>query len=272
MSRLATQMLCYLLLALAGAWFGAARAEAEAPPPIRVEFADVEFGAGERAAMQAMVEREYRKVVAFLGTGPHSPIEMRVTDWYRGEAVRVTTAYSWRGLVVIPSRVFRMGVMPTAHEIAHVVAGHGANQVLVEGLAVHVHGRFGEQPAFPNFRMSVAAALAQSLSRVAADSSGGTVPASDALALSIVERELGAGRTLSMVDVGNWLNDLDQPQRRRAAYLMAGSFVGYVVEDVLKGDMAAFMRIYRSGDYAGVTGQSLARLEAAWRIKIAAGG
>ena len=141
------------------------------------------------------------------------------------------------GRVVIPPRILARGIAPTAHEITHVLAGRGASVVLTEGLAVLTQVRFGEQPAFPNFNQPLAAQLAR------------LPPLDAAPRLDEVER---------------WIEDFADAGRRRLGYLIAGMFCEHLLMERLAGNRAAFLRFYRSGDYAGAFGVDGAEAFARW--------
>lgn len=190
------------------------------------------------ASLQIMVNREYARVAEYLGQARPRRVAIRIADSHRGLQVGVATAFVESGVVVIPTGIFRRNLMPSAHEIAHVLAGRAANVMLAEGLAVHLHDRFGEQPAFPTFRASLDEALRTELARNA----------------------IAAPR---MTDVEDWIGEMGQP-RRRAAYLIAGSFNRFLIERVLEGDVRRYLRLYADGEYERATGKPLAVLEEWW--------
>lgn len=247
-----------LAVALAGAAL-AVQAETAASAPISVFTTDAAVGADDVAAVEAIVRREYNGVARFLGIEQLRPIRIHVGAEYRGRTVEVSVAYTTSGLILIPTRIYQRGLMPTAHELTHIMAGLGANLALTEGLAILAHDRHGEQRAFPNFGMPVKAALTQRLNRLA--SAAGSSPAD---ARRAVEAAINGGRTPNASDLDRWIADFGEPNRRMTAYLMAGAFTEYLLDAQLAGDMSAMMRVYKSGGYVRETGRSADELMSAW--------
>jgi len=182
------------------------------------------------AELTARLGRERDQVAAFLGL-PARPIAVHIGDHWRGRPVEVTRAWPEFGRVVIPPRILARGIVPSAHEITHVLAGRAASATLTEGLAVLTHARFGEQPAFPNFGQPLEPALAALLVRLP--------PLARAPALAEVER---------------WIEDFTDGGRRRLGYLIAGLFCEHLLTERFAGDRERFFQLYRSGDYAAALG------------------
>ena len=193
------------------------------------------------AALTARMTRERDNVAAFLGLSAERPLAIHIGDTWRGRPVEVTRAWPEFGRVVIPPRILARGIAPTAHEITHVLAGRGASVMLTEGLAVLTHARFGEQPAFPNFGQPLDTALAALLARLP---------------------PLAAAPSLDQLD--RWIEDFSDSGRRRLGYLIAGLFCEHLLLERLGGDRERFLRLYRSGDYAGMLGDSSADVFARW--------
>ncbi len=124
------------------------------------------------------------------------------------------------------------------HEIVHIYAP-SQNRFLAEGLAVHLHTRLAGNPAFPNF--------GEDLARSAA-------------------RSLWAARSLALLNNVRTPEPLGSIMDERTAYIIAGSFVGFLIEN--RG-LARFRDLYETTDYAKAYGQSLATLEQEWRASLA---
>jgi hypothetical protein len=214
---------------------------AAAVEPITVSCGEESEAVCDREALIARLTQERDRVATFLGIASDQPISIHIGDTWRGRAVEVARAWpEWRH-IVIPPRILARGIAPTAHEITHVLAGRGASSLLTEGLAVLTHARFGEQPAFPNFGRQLEPALSLAL--------GATGP-------------LEAAPTLAQIDA--WIAGFDDFPRRRLGYLIAGMFCEYLLLQRLDGDRAAFLRLYRSGDFLALVGEDGDRLLARW--------
>lgn len=219
---------------------GAARASVP-QPHVTIEEAAPDVTPDDREAVVAMLRREYVRVASYLGVADGPAVRVRIVERYRGMEVRVATAYPERGLILIPPSIARRGLIPGAHELTHLIAGRGASQTLTEGLAVYIHDKFGEQPAFPTFRTDLRSGLRQALARL----------------------DLAAHPTLDEIE--GWIGDFDRQSHRRYAYLAAGAFVGFLIEDIFRGDLRRFMDFYRTGDLAAASGLAPGRAERRFR-------
>jgi hypothetical protein len=194
-----------------------------------------------RQQIQALADqavRERTALVGFLGNDV-GPIAVIVRD--KGNAFHKPPA-----TIHIPSRLIRKSHAITAHEITHLLTQGWASRVLKEGLAVYAQQRFGEQQGWPNYRRSVHAAARHWLSdkRVAI-------------------------RTLEDAETTFRTAQPGETERKLAAYSLAGSWVSWILDMKLDGDITRFMsQLYRSGDYEGVLKQPAEGLEQEWRAFI----
>jgi hypothetical protein len=219
----------------------AAAVPAAAAEPITVTCGEEAEAVCDREPLIARLTKERDLVAAFLGFDAEFPILVHIGDSWRGRPVEVARAWPEARRIVIPPRILARNIAPTAHEITHVLAGRGASTLLTEGLAVLTHARFGEQPAFPNFGRPLVQALELSLGVVG---------------------PLEAAPTLAQVE--SLIGGFEDFPRRRLGYLIAGLFCEYLLLEHLGGDRAAFLRLYRSGDYAGILRESGDALLARW--------
>ncbi|MBI2361240.1 MAG: hypothetical protein HYV04_20430 [Deltaproteobacteria bacterium] len=120
------------------------------------------------------------------------------------------------------------------HEITHIYAPHD-NRFLQEGLAVYLQDKIGGNPAFPNFGEDL------------------WVLARDRLSFDI---------SLASLNHVRFPTPLGIRVGERNAYILAGSFVGFLIE---KYGMPMFRRLYETEDYDIVYGKSLEILEKEWR-------
>lgn len=128
---------------------------------------------------------------------------------------------------------------PFIHELTHHYVNK-AGDFFSEGLAVYTQEQLGRNPSGPNYGAD--------LHRKIADM--------ELMPLSRIASVQSLGRGLPEDEVVT-------------AYLQAGSFVKYLVEDISKKDTKPFMKFFIvDGDYKGNFGTSLEELEAGWREKI----
>jgi hypothetical protein len=196
-----------------------------------------ELTVGEAYAYCQQAVRERSKVAAFWGPTWTEPLRVHVSSTYRISRALVPGHLGNRGFIEMPLRRARENTGALLHEIVHVYAPHD-NRFLAEGLAVYLHARLAENPAFPNF--------GEDLPRL-------------------------AGRSLSGVTSLDALNAVRTPQPlgsvmdERTAYILAGSFVGFLIE---RHGLTAFRTLYETGDYQRAYGTSLGALEHEWRAAL----
>jgi hypothetical protein len=193
-------------------------------------------------SLQSEAEREAQAIASALGTDLDETVRILIAKEFHGHRADISRSYPEAFLIIIPPHVLDRRIVPLAHELTHVIAGSGADAVFAEGLAVYNQGRFGTDPAFPNFGRPIGAALREA---IMARYGAKTWPE----AVGKFEIELGPvpDRTILL---SRWIGDVNDTEDRTLAYLTAASYVEYLVDSVLLGDMKAFFRLYRSGDYA----------------------
>src|SRR5262249_24494634 len=121
------------------------------------------------------------------------------------------------------------------HEIAHIYAPH-SNRFLAEGLAVYLHATLAGNRAFPNF--------GESLRHLAVSG-------------------LSGGKSFEAMHSMRTPRPLSTVMDEKTAYILAGSFVGFVIE---RYGLASFRCLYETENYAQVYGKSLGMLEQEWRV------
>jgi hypothetical protein len=183
--------------------------------------------------------RERKKVEGFWGATWSEPIRMHVSSSYRISRALVPGHLGNRGFMEMPLRGVREHTGALLHEIVHIYAPNN-NRFLAEGLAVYLHTKLAGNPAFPNF--------GEDLRRL-------------------------AGRGLSGVESLDALNSVRTPRplgtvmEEKTAYILAGSFVGFVIE---RYGLALFRGLYETGNYEKVYGKPLGTLEREWRLGLRA--
>jgi len=194
------------------------------------------------SALQSEAERETLAIAGALGVNLRETVQIVIAGEISGHRIEISQSYPEASLIIIPPHVLARRIVPLAHELTHVIAGPGADEVLSEGLAAYNQEKFGSDPAFPNLGTPIAVALKEAIiTRYGAR----TWPE----AVDKFEMELGSPSP-GVILLSRWINDMDNGDNRTLAYLAAASYVGYLMETHLEGDMKAFYGLYRSGDYA----------------------
>jgi hypothetical protein len=137
----------------------------------------------------------------------------------------------------MPLRRVRENTGALLHEIVHIYAPN-TNRFLAEGLAVYLHTKLAGNPAFPDFGEDLRSLAVRGLSGV---------ESLDALNGVRTPRPLGT------------------VMEEQIAYILAGSFVGFVIE---RYGLASFRSMYEMGNYEQVYGKSLRTLEQEWRVSL----
>jgi hypothetical protein len=180
---------------------------------------------------------ERKKVEEFWGATWSEPIRIHVSSTYRISRALVPGYFGNRGFMEMPLRGVRGRSGPLLHEIAHIYAPNG-NRFLAEGLAVYLHATLAGNPAFPNFGRNLKHLASRHLS------------------------ELDSLRTLNGVQTPRPLSTV---MDEKAAYILAGSFVGFLIE---RYSLPKFRSLYDIGNYAEVYGTPLETLEQEWRMEL----
>ena len=181
--------------------------------------------------------QERQKVEAFWGTTWREPIRIHVSSAYRISRALVPGYFGNRGFLEMPLHRARENTGALLHEIVHIYAPNN-NRFLAEGLAVYLHATLAGNPAFPNFGADLRRLAVRGLSGV---------ESLDAL------HGVQTPRPLSTV------------MEEKTAYILAGSFVGFVIE---RYGLALFHSVYETGNYEQVYGKSLGTLEEEWRVSL----
>ena len=227
-SRLAfVSVVAFSVLLSPGLAFGGAVSDCD---NIQITSDDLSVAEAEEYCLYAV--RERKKVEAFWGPTWKETIHIDVDSSYKISKALITKT---RGFMEMPLTRVRERTGALLHEIVHIYAPNG-NRFLAEGLAVHLQDKAGANPAFPNF--------GKDLRALARD-------------------------TLSQVDSLDRLNNVSSPRplstvmEQRAAYILAGAFVGFLIE---KYGLPMFRNLYATtGSYGETYAKSLSALEQEWR-------
>jgi hypothetical protein len=181
--------------------------------------------------------RERQKVEEYWGPTWTEPIRIRVSSEYRISRALVPAYQGNRGFLEMPSRRFQDKTGALLHEIVHIYAPH-QNRFLAEGLAVYLHAKLAGNPAFPNF--------GEDLRRLAA-------------------RDLPGAESLNALNAVRTPRPLGTVLDEKTAYVLAGSFVGFLVE---RYGLAQFRSLYATESYETAYGKPFAALEREWRSSL----
>jgi hypothetical protein len=181
--------------------------------------------------------RERKKVEGFWGDTSKEPIRINVSSSYRISRALVPGYFGNRGFMEMPLRRVRDNTGALLHEIVHIYAPNN-NRFLAEGLAVYLQTKLGGNPAFPNF--------GEDLRRLAV-------------------RLLSGVKSLEALNGVRTPRPLSSVMDEETAYVLAGSFVGFLIEGY---GLPVFRSLYETENYGKVDGKSLDTLEKEWRLSI----
>jgi len=144
---------------------------------------------------------------------------------------------AYGGVVSLPIRFVTSKRAAIVHEVTHIIAKHENNRFFSEGLAVYFQERFGEDHGFPNF-------------------SG--VPLDD-----LVRRNKD-----QLMPIKKLMNDNDifrqvGTERRRIAYIEAGSFINFLVVKYGEQKLADLHNSWTL-NYKKIYGKNTKELEVEW--------
>jgi len=198
---------------------------------VRIQAADLRPAQAAEYCKYAMAERA--KVEAFWGPTWTGPIRISVDAKYRISRALVPAHFGNRGFMEMPLRRVLRNNGALLHEIVHIYAPH-ENRFLAEGFAVYLQAKMGGNTALPNEGEPLAKLARRHL------------PAPEVMA------QLNAVKTPA--PLGRVMDDM-------TAYLLAGSFVEFLVE---KYALPKFRVLYETS-YENAYGKSFAELEREWR-------
>jgi hypothetical protein len=181
--------------------------------------------------------RERKKVEGYWGDTWNETIRINVSSSYRISRALVPGYFGKRGFMEMPLRGVRDNTGPLLHEIVHIYAPNN-NRFLAEGLAVYLHTKLGGNPAFPNFGEDLQRSAVRSLSGV---------------------------KSLEALNSVRTPRPLSSVMDERTAYVLAGSFVGFLIE---RYGLPPFRSLYETEKYEQVYGRSLDTLEREWRLSL----
>jgi hypothetical protein len=205
---------------------------------IRLTYSDIDDATAQDFALVA--ERAYTDVTGYLQKGKPEKVFIDVSRRHRIPFTRANGPF-----IDIPANRVLSVASSVAHEMAHVVAPSRGkrDRLLDEGLGVYVQEKFGEigDVSYPTFGRELHRESVSELERI-----GVAVPLRDA------ERLRTKGGT--------------RGDARRAAYLVEGSFVKFLIETY---GLEIFLEVHDGGTYDGAYGKSRDALEGEWQAFLA---
>jgi hypothetical protein len=182
---------------------------------------------------------ERKKVERFWGSTWNETIRINVSSSYRISRSLVPDHFGNTGFMEMPLRRVRDNTSALLHEIVHIYAPNN-NRFLAEGLAVYLHTKLGGNPAFPNFGEDLRRSAVRSLSGV---------------------------KSLEALNGVRTPRPLSSVIDEEAAYVLAGSFVGFLIE---RYGLPHFRSLYETANYEKVYGRSFDTVENEWRLSLRA--
>ena len=180
------------------------------------------------------VKKEARKTLKYippiLGIEYNDIIVIKIVD--RGMVCNATG-----GIVSLLISHIRDKCAPIIHEVTHVITSDENNSFLTEGLAVYFQERFGDNQAFPNFSVPFNVLMRRNKDQF--------IP---------ITRLINDNEIFSQVDT----------EQRKMAYLTAGSFINFLVEQYGEKKLAE-LNNSKTLSYMKVYGKDINQLETEWK-------
>ncbi len=195
-----------------------------------------------RSDLATQAKREFDEINGYLETGHRVGRIVVIVGKQFQKAEVDKSRYPAESVIKLPSYLVLSKSHPLAHELTHIIDDNLLlGSYLSEGLSVYMQDRVGRNKASPNGDNDIHKAFIKE----------GTSHGHPKLGMAELERIQNFGI----------LNDEDQIP----LYLQAGSFVKYLIEEVLHGDIKRFMKFYKDGNYQEHFKKSFQQIEAGWR-------
>jgi hypothetical protein len=260
--KLSPQWLVCLLGVVAVALFAVQCAAIEPTPCAGIKIHSNELSAAKTDEYCRYALRERSKVEAYWGATWSKPIRINVSsknkDSYENQLAeedRLGTRIEVpdRDSVQVAMPGMRVNNPPLLHQIVHVYAPN-ANRFLAEGLAVYLQAKLGGDPGYPNFGEDLGPLAARAIKQVGSLEPLDTVRTGQPFGIDPSDNPRLKSRFAFFAAVDRW-----------SAYVVAGSFVGFMIE---RDGLAQFRALYKTWDYKKTYGKSLKVLEKEWRVSL----
>ena len=147
--------------------------------------------------VRSEAEKALQNICPILGVQNNKSVNIRIVQG------GICNAYG--GVISVPIWHVRNKKAAIVHEVTHIIAKHSENRFFSEGLAVYFQERFGEDKGFPNFA---------------------GVPLND-----LVKKYKDQLMPISQLADNNEIFRQVGTEKRKIAYIEAGSFLNYLVEE-----------------------------------------
>ena len=144
---------------------------------------------------------------------------------------------AYGGVVSLPIRLVKSKRAAIVHEVTHIIAKHENNRFFSEGLAIYFQERFGEDRGFPNFALPLDDLVRSRKEKL--------IPITELMNDNEVFRQVGT-------------------ERRRLAYIEAGSFINFLVVKFGEERLADLHNSWTL-NYKKIYGKNVKELEAEWK-------
>ena len=144
------------------------------------------------------------------------------------------------GIIFVPIAHAREKSAAIIHEVTHIIAKHENNSFFSEGLAVYFQERFGDFNVFPNY----------------------SVPLDD-----LVRNYESQLMSFAKLKSNNMIFEQIGTERRRIAYIEAGSFINFLIEKYGEKKLAD-LHNSKSLNYKEVYGKEIEKLEIEWKVYV----
>jgi len=141
------------------------------------------------------------------------------------------------GIIFVPIAHARDKSAAIIHEVTHIIAKHENNSFFSEGLAVYFQERFGDFNVFPNY----------------------SVPLDD-----LVRNNESQLMSIAKLKSDNIIFGQVETERRRIAYIEAGSFINFLIVKYGEQKLAE-LHNSKSLNYMEVYGKEIEELEIDWK-------
>src|SRR5210317_1413418 len=182
------------------------------------------------------VKKETRKALAYiqpiLGIEYKKNTQIKIVDYGICNAKE--------DIITLPIFHVRDKSAAIIHEVTHIIAKHGNNSFFSEGLAVYFQERFGDFNVFPNY----------------------SVPLDD-----LVRNYESQLMSFAKLKNNNMIFGQVGTERRRIAYIEAGSFINFLVEKYGEKKLAD-LHNSKSLNYKEVYGKEIEKLEIEWKVYV----
>ena len=185
--------------------------------------------------------RRYEKISTHLEQEYPENIVVKISKSY-GNSYAYLRGSGFAGNIEIPTSDLKSNHDFIVHELTHIIANVSAGgSLLQEGLSVYIQDTLGEKKSYPNYGKDLHRYFYEVMS------TNGQLATSISM-LRKFENFLCTGGAKEI----------------RTSYLSAGSFVRYLIEHVLGGDIKKFMKFYYDFDFQKHFGKPFEQLEQEW--------